>query len=414
MAKKIICLLICAITLFSLAFIGCGKTDDSGNNSENSSSSDSSSGLPDGDSSSSGGDSSQSGTPDPKPSNDLQIVAPKGMVYSCKDSILPFLKADESEDVAKYAISMNDQAQSVIIEWTDGNADADSYTVEYGLKNDYSDAVIAEVDGSSRRLKVFNLLKASTYYFRVTAIKEGEDDRVAEGSFSTQTIGPRVMKIGGIINVRDVGGYVTEGGKTVKQGLVFRGSCLSPSVDPAFKSMNLTDEGKKYMSETLKIKSDFDLRWDKLYPELTESPIPGAKITFFGISGYEDAFTDTYKENYRKLFSMFADKNNYPIYVHCDAGADRTGTAMMILEYLLDMKWEDIKRDYEFTTFSLAGLRSSMSGPYLGHVNSFTEGLLSYEGDTYAKKAENYLLSIGVTAAEIASIRSIMYGETQI
>lgn len=382
----------CLFTFLSIGLIGCGKKDNSGDNPDPK--------PPVID---------PEPEPEPEPEKAVKITSPTGTVYSCKDYILSYLNASESEDVAKYTKSTkeDDQAQSVVIEWTD-NGTATGYTVEYGLKADFSDAIKEELGGSSRRLKVYNLYKASTYHVRVTAVDEDGKKRTSTSSFETQKTGPRVMKIGGIINVRDIGGYTTEDGKTVKQGLIFRGSCLSASKDQAYADLALSDEGKKYMQETLKIKSDFDLRWDALYPDLTQSPIPGAKITFFGISGYADAFTEQYKENYRKLFSAFANKDNYPVYVHCDAGADRTGTAMMILEYLIGMKWEDIKHDYEFTSFSRAGLRSVYSGTYVSYINNFTTSFESFEGDTYAEKAENYLLSIGVTSEEIASIRSIM------
>lgn len=385
----------CLFTFLSIGLIGCGKKNDSGDKPDNP---DPKPPVID-----------PEPEPEPEPEKAVKITSPAGTVYSCKDYIVSYLNAPESDDVAKYTKSTaeDDQAQSVVIEWTDEGT-AKSYTVEYGLKADFSDAIKEELGGSSRRLKVYNLYKASTYHVRVTAVDEDGTKRTSVSSFDTQKTGPRVMKIGGIINVRDIGGYTTEDGKTVKQGLIFRGSCMSASKDPAFADLALSDEGKKYMQETLKIKSDFDLRWDALYPDLTQSPIPGAKITFFGISGYADAFTEQYKENYRKLFSAFANKDNYPVYVHCDAGADRTGTAMMILEYLLGMKWEDIKHDYEFTSFSRAGLRSVYSGPYVSYINNFTVGFEAFEGDTYAEKAENYLLSIGVTSEEIASIRSIM------
>lgn len=342
----------------------------------------------------------------------FEIISPKGTVYSYNDAILKYLNAGTDADVADYATPMDDQAQSVLIEWND-NEEADEYIVEYSSKEDFSDAITEKVQGTKRRLKVYNLYKASAYYLRITAKKAGAGTRTIESTFKTQTVGPRVMKIGGLINVRDVGGYTTESGKTVQQGLIFRGSCLSPSKDPAYANIQISDDGKEYLSETLKIKSDFDMRSAALYPNLTESPIPNAKITFFGISGYADAFGN-FKDNYRKLFSAFADKNNYPVYIHCDAGADRTGTAILLLEYLLGMKESDIKHDYEFTTFSRAGLRSFTSGAYVGYIDGFYEGLQKFDGDTWTEKVENYLLSIGVTADEIANIRSIMYGETAI
>ena len=41
----------------------------------------------------------------------------------------------------------------------------------------------------------------------------------------------------------------------------------------------------------------------------------------------------------------------------------------------------------------------------------FLTKLKAYEGETLKEKTENYMFSIGVTQAEIDSIRAIMLGE---
>ena len=103
-------------------------------------------------------------------------------------------------------------------------------------------------------------------------------------------------------------------------------------------------------------------------------------------------------------FSDLADESNYPIYLHCTYGRDRTGTVCYLLEAVLGLSDENLRREYEMSVFndsyadfeSFAGLTTMLS---------------MYEGATTQEKAENYLLSIGVTADEIASIRRIFLGE---
>lgn len=68
-----------------------------------------------------------------------------------------------------------------------------------------------------------NLFKGTKYYVRVTAAIENGESLVAESSFTTTAVGPRVMTIDGICNVRDLGGYLTESGKTTVQGRLYRG-----------------------------------------------------------------------------------------------------------------------------------------------------------------------------------------------
>ena len=185
---------------------------------------------------------------------------------------------------------------------------------------------------------------------------------------------------------------------------------MSPSTIAAYYYVDLTPAGQKYMSETLGIKTDFDLRNLRENLELTESPIPGAKLEYYGVDGYMYAYKAS--EKYKAAFSALADESRYPVYIHCTGGADRTGTICAIIEALLGMSEEDILRDYETTSFSIYGIRGYNEKTY--DFALFWDTFKTYEGETLADKAENYMLSIGVTKSEIYNIRAIMYGEKTI
>ena len=62
---------------------------------------------------------------------------------------------------------------------------------------------------------------------------------------------------------------------------------------------------------------------------------------------------DFYKEENRhickELVEILADEDNYPIHVHCMAGADRTGTLVMLLGMILGVKFENLVLDYNLT-----------------------------------------------------------------
>ena len=49
-----------------------------------------------------------------------------------------------------------------------------------------------------------------------------------------------------------------------------------------------------------------------------------------------------------------------PVYFHCYAGADRTGTIALILEALLGMSQSDIDKDYELTCFTTELLQMNL------------------------------------------------------
>ena len=52
------------------------------------------------------------------------------------------------------------------------------------------------------------------------------------------------------------------------------------------------------------------------------------------------------------MFKYLSDASNYPIYTHCQGGADRTGTYAFLLNGLLGVSYEDLTRDFELTSFA--------------------------------------------------------------
>ena len=97
--------------------------------------------------------------------------------------------------------------------------------------------------------------------------------------------------------------------------------------------------------------------------------------------------------------------------MHCSIGRDRTGTFAMLLEMLLGVGENDIYLDYELSLFSAAGCSDNTPvntlfytyfWPTYNYINQ------NYEGDSASEKCEAFLLDAGVTAEEIASIRSLL------
>lgn len=327
----------------------------------------------------------------------VAMIAPD-TAYPYNDQAKAYLTA-ENPTVDDYAVYMSDSAQDVkiVLECPVENAE---FKVEYGTKADYSNAVT--VNTTAKSIAVNNLLKNTKYYVRITASANGYT-KTAEDSFKTADIGPRVMTVGGVLNVRDLGGYETSFGKTTLQGLAFRGA----QPDEKGKSV-LTSQGDKLLSRDIAVGLDLDLRSGSESGGITKSVISSAQYLNFRISPYAAAFSDSQKELYRQVFASYADVNNYPIYVHCVYGADRTGTVCFILNALLGVDEKTLIQDYEYTSFSFVGLRSSKTTE---EMKAFLSSFSALSGSTPAEKAENYLLSIGVTSDEISTIRGIFFGE---
>ncbi len=173
------------------------------------------------------------------------------------------------------------------------------------------------------------------------------------------------MQIEGTLNFRDIGGYATSSGATVRTGLVYRSDSLAE-----------IDDGGWEKIRDLGIREIFDLRHDF---ELSQAPydVPdGIASTRVAIgpreaeardviellrSGGEDDFGIDYMiEMYRKLFeehagafgallTHLADARRLPAVYHCTAGKDRTGIATALILSVLGVARETILDDYELS-----------------------------------------------------------------
>ena len=103
----------------------------------------------------------------------------------------------------------------------------------------------------------------------------------------------------------------------------------------------------------------------------------------------------------KAVFETLAQEENYPVYLHCNYGMDRTGMICYILEALLGMSPEDCYRDWELSVFVYDDSNQPL-------MDQFVAKFQELEGQTLQDKAENYLLCIGITQDQIDDIRSIL------
>lgn len=244
--------------------------------------------------------------------------------------------------------------------------------------------------------KIYYLKTGTKYEYDLIFVFEDGTEAVFEGGFETKE-GFRILSIEGIRNVRDFGGRKTAYGKTIKQGMLFRGTEMDGSVREEYK---ITEQGKKVMTEILGIKYDMDLRWSG---EVTFEGSPlGEKVEhkIYDAPGYLQIFEEYAAELTRGIFTDLAKEEKYPMYMHCTYGADRTGTICFLLGAVLGMSEDDLLREYELT---------ALTNVYYSR-DAFAETLdmlKTYEGETLQEKTENYLLSVGITEDEIDAIKNI-------
>lgn len=263
-----------------------------------------------------------------------------------------------------------------------------------------SDPYTANVSGYVAEVDFYNLKTGTKYYYSVEIAFENGVETTVSGSFKTAS-GPRLMNVSGVNNMRDIGGWVTVDGRVIKQGLLYRGCEIDGAVEPGYA---ITPEGIETMLTVLGIKTDMDLRRPEDNEYGTDVLGPGVEHTYYSAPMYANVLKQENAEKMREIFSDLADESNYPIYMHCTYGQDRTGTVCYILEALLGLGEEELMKEYQLSAL-FHGYQP------IDEMTNFVEKFKSLPGETMSEKAEGYLLSIGVTAEQIASIRQIHLSE---
>jgi hypothetical protein len=284
------------------------------------------------------------------------------------------------------------------------NSDSkETFTLQISENPDFKNPI--EIKTKKKYYRLQNLKMAQKYYWRVLC----KNDISKTRTFTTEDLAPRVLKIDGIGNARDLGGRVGLNGKRIKQNLIIRSVAFNrPSKDGTTAGKDtIKPDGKKFLLNSIGIKTDLDLRSKKEVANMKNSPL-GENVKWVNIPAlcYAQTFTEKGKKNYAQLFCIFCDKNNYPISIHCQAGADRTGTLCYILNAVLGVSDDELEKDWQFTIFATNNMAFAPQRRYFPIVENIKK--FGTEKESTATKAERFLKSAGITDAEILAFRKIM------
>ena len=253
-----------------------------------------------------------------------------------------------------------------------------------------------------------NLVPGREYHYKVTASSGSKV--VAQGSFKTKGLLHQVYFEPRGRNGRDLGGWKGLGGKTVAYRKLFRGGAIHGSRTNSTGKAEMRAQG---------IKAEVDLRESSDVP--SKSPL-GEDIAFFA-PGFDKGYNTMIRDNKPKVKETFCFvvqclRENKPVYFHCAAGRDRTGTLAVLLEGALGVGESDMAKDYELTYFSPEEWSMSTDddgNSYYGHIRttysykSIRKTIFKEtDSGTYQERIVKYLLQIGVPQKDIDDLRSIM------
>lgn len=270
--------------------------------------------------------------------------------------------------------------------------------------SDFSTYTRYNLSGTQESIDLVNLYNNTTYYYKFCLTLLDGSGIYKSGTFKTK-LAPRIITVDGVNNFRDIGGWQT--GVNIKQGLLYRGTEIDGRKETSYEA---TTAGKNTLLNDLDIKYDMDLR-----SVIDSSNDPDQK-SVLGVNGkvydytfYSSALTSSKTKD---VFKDLAKPENYPMYLHCTYGTDRTGTACALLEALLGVSIEEIYKDYILTALwsdftakeeNMPAMLKALS-TYPGTSNNLSSDA------TLQQRAEQVLLDLGVTASEIASIKNIFLG----
>ena len=397
----------------------------------------------------------------------LKEIPEAGNVKLVDDAIREYLSAsDVSEQIAalpQVKVSKDCGALPVKLAWN-GNGSV-RYTIYIADNENFDNATSYVVSGFTRELDIYNLLPSTTYYWKVAGDRSDMSDTSV---FKTEDLSVRLIYAEGTSNIRDLGGWNADG-SFVNYGKIYRGNQLNGYGN--WGDNKLTEEGLKTFKDDLKIRTEIDLRTQNKddanqTTNYVDATFPYYKCT---IGQYTDIFealvwnalpndgntkSDTMenkndarrlsyatgnairnenamKRSLKTVFEVLADESNYPVYIHCNAGADRTGTMAFLINGLLGVSEADLIRDFELTSFSkVSGLRyrseikdgnfteiGVMQNDYDNFVafGALIEAIkVNYgaEGKALSYAIENFLTGyIGVSHEQIESIKRIMLSD---
>lgn len=344
---------------------------------------------------------------------------------------------EEDPNGSVVANPSSDKPSSYSIRWGTTAKDVDKTLV---LSDNTGWSQTVDVAGDMAYVNITNLIPDATYTYKVTT--EGGES-VAEGSFTTTGHLHQIFFKNACRNGRDLGGWKTLDGKTVKYRLIYRGGRMT-------RGETLSKSGQRD-ALAANIGGQLDLRG--LDDVLSEAQIPGIEFcapvieqggkVMLGVDkpsqkicdrwlGKSEDYTPTADE-YEACKKAYAEKtktcfefvlNNARqgkgTYFHCSLGRDRTGTLACLFLGLLGVREGDISKEYEITYFAPLGYSVSSSEQTSNIIFKNTRNKWVYSevapyfwsmatDGTFASGVENYLLTVaGVPQADIDEFREIM------
>ena len=350
--------------------------------------------------------------------------------------------------------SQSYENKPIELKWT-SDEDLTDAKIVFWSKEDKSDMreVAVAADGLSAKLP--NLFRNTKYYYQlVNGDEASQMKNFVTGDYT------RMISMGSVGNIRDMGGYQSSYGGMINQGLIYRGSeinqeAFSDGSSSHSKNFNVDENSaeQKVQKEVLNIGLELDFRtksgcasktesalaydgdwvWENTYPnkDLNSNDNGRAQYVRSAINAYDSFITDQNRSGEadnagrnvpKEIFEYFARADEQHVYFHCWGGADRTGVTGFLLLGILGATYTDAIIDFELTTLTnnkRCHMHNSSNAHFPKFLKIFTSNYtfnrdgetFTYEFDeeaTFCQNSQNLLMAMGIEEETIEKIRTIM------
>ena len=267
--------------------------------------------------------------------------------------------------------------------------------LEYSQTEDFKDATTIKIAAKTAYAEIANLIPQQTYYYHIYAGKT----EVSKGTVHTEGY-LRMIKAPTVSNIRDLGGWLTLDGNRVNYGKVYRGGEMNAG--------HVMNEADRQELRRLGIGAEVDLRQDADFGgNIISTSALGSDVPYIYVNQSkfaDDALKDDV-DKYKAIFPFILEnlRKDRAVYFHCIWGADRTGAMSFLLDGLVGMTMDQMYKNYELTTFSIAGLREKTG------LDSKFEYINTMPGKTLQERFFNYWADVvGIPQADLLEYIEIM------
>jgi protein-tyrosine phosphatase len=236
----------------------------------------------------------------------------------------------------------------------------------------------------------------------------------------------RQLELEGCLNVRDVGGYPTAGGRVTRTHRLLRGDCLHDIGTAGWEA--LVADG---VSTVIDLRSEVEVERDPADPP-AELPITRHHLPVFG---HDDPFDGAGLDTLAAMYLVWLDQRTTrmarimraiasapapSVLVHCWSGKDRTGVVIALLLLLAGVEPELVAADYALTSDLLEPRVTEWRAKLIerGEDVARFDRIVPARAATMLEVcqhierdhggAEGYLRSLELTSPEVDSLRALL------